>query len=122
MKNVFLLVLVFLGLGFNSANAAAETLVIQPGPTEGKDTMYGTVYYTNGYPDAEFMYIGGWGDEYFSYLQFDLSSLPQNALVTSAKLSLYQDLEGRSYNEAQVLQITEAWTTSNVTNVNNQHL
>ena len=36
-----------------------STFVIQPGP-EGTDTCYGTVYVTNGAPDAASLYIGGW--------------------------------------------------------------
>ncbi len=121
MKNIFVLFLVFFfGISLNIVEAATETVVIQPGPEDGKDTSYGTFYYKDGRPDSEFMHIGGWSDEYFSYIEFDLSTIPTDAEITDADLFLFQDLEqGGNYNEAKILLVTEEWTELGITKNNN---
>jgi hypothetical protein len=69
-------------------------IVLQPGPGEGKDIWTTSVY--SYAPDGSFpgggldnyeLVIGGWGDLYYSLLQFDLSGLPRTA--RSAHLELF---------------------------------
>ncbi|MEK7639128.1 MAG: DNRLRE domain-containing protein [Patescibacteria group bacterium] len=98
-----------------------KIIVIQPGPTEGKDTMYGTVYVQNGLPNDTYMNIGGWGDWYYSYIEFDLSSLPaSSSKIINSQVQLYQQLDS-SYapNNGKLERITQAWTESGVTKTNN---
>ncbi len=70
-------------------------VVVQPGPADGKDiwTTSWNSYApcagagTGGGADDERLRVGGWGDWYYSLLEFDLTGLPTNA--TSAVLYLY---------------------------------
>ncbi len=71
-----------------------DPLVLQPGPSDGKDIFTTSVYsYADGGSGPggganDFhLRVGGWGDFYYSLLQFDLSVLPTNA--SSAVLYLY---------------------------------
>jgi len=90
------------------------TVVIQPG-SEGKDTCYGTVYATSGQPDAETLYMGGWGDWYYDFFEFDLSGSPSANNTVSATLSLYGAAPSDGSDpEFQVNRITESWTESGV--------
>jgi len=68
--------------------------VCQPGPTDGKDIWTTSKYScapggeTPGGGKADgILQVGGWGDRYFSLLQFDLAGMPSNA--SSAVLYLY---------------------------------
>jgi len=74
--------------------AAADQITLQPGPTEGKDIWTTSVFSSapggggpGGGLDDDRLLIGGWGDTYISLLEFDLSSLPDQAL--SVTLQLY---------------------------------
>ncbi|MBP6924082.1 MAG: DNRLRE domain-containing protein [Candidatus Pacebacteria bacterium] len=97
-----------------------ETIVIQPGPDDGKDTYYGTAYKQSGAPNSGDMEIGGWGDWYWSFLQMDLSSLPTTTSnILSAKLKLYQNGLGTTPNNGKLERITQAWTEAGVTNTSN---
>lgn len=92
---------------------------VRPGPSDGKDTHYGTYYYQSGLPDEDHMRIGGWGDEYFSYLEFDLDNVQDADDIESAHLKLYNKKLDANYNEVKVRRITSAWTESGVTNSSN---
>jgi hypothetical protein len=71
-----------------------KEFVLQPGPDTGKDIWTTSVfsYAPNGggpgggLEDFELV-VGGWGDLYYSLIQFDLSTLPKAA--KSAQLQLY---------------------------------
>jgi len=92
------------------------TATIQPGP-EGKDTYYGTVYTTGGCPDCADLYIGGWGDWYYDFLEFDLTSSPTAAQTVKAELWVY----GSAPNNPaiQINRITASWTEAGVTSASN---
>ncbi len=94
----------------------SNIFTIQPGP-EGKDTCYGTVYVTNGDPNAGSLYAGGWGDWYYDFFEFDLTGSPSAADTVSATLYLY----GSAPNDPvfQLNRITQSWTESGVTLANN---
>lgn len=96
-----------------------NTFVIQPGP-EGKDTCYGTVYLTDGRPNQETLYMGGWGDYYYDFFEFDLAQAPM--ANNTVKVTLY--LFSNPYPEGgdpgfQINRITQAWTEAGVTLANN---
>lgn len=96
-----------------------DTTVIQPG-SEGKDTCYGTVYATSGQPDAETLYMGGWGDWYYDFFEFDLTGSPTADETISATLYLYGSAPSDGSDPGfQVNRITQSWTESGVTLSNN---
>lgn len=86
-----------------------EIVVIQPGPEEGKDTRYGTVYAKDGDPDGTVLSIGGWGDIYYSLIEFPLDRLPVDSTnIVKAELYLYNTTNnGRNYGRYE--QVTEPW-------------
>lgn len=71
-----------------------QDITLQPGPDMGKDiwttSMYsyapGDSYPGGGKNDYELV-VGGWGDSYYSLLQFNLAGMPSN--VSSAHLELF---------------------------------
>jgi hypothetical protein len=90
------------------------TTVFQPGP-EGKDTYYGTWYATEGDGSAEAMLFGGWGDAYYSFIEFDLSALPSASQVSKVEIQLHLSGDLRPYDaQLQVNRITESWTEMGV--------
>jgi YD repeat-containing protein len=70
-------------------------LVLQPGPVDGKDIWTTSSFsyadcstpHPGGGKNDERLRVGGWGDLYYSLVQFDLTVLPTNA--TSAVLYFY---------------------------------
>lgn len=78
-----------------------------------EDTYYGTAFNQGPNPSSTTLGFGGWGDEYHSYLKFDLSTLPTNPDdVTEVLLFMY--VGGPSTNDpvAQVMRVTEDWDDS----------
>lgn len=91
--------------------------IIQPGPGQGKD-IWTTSVFSNapggggpgGGLDNDELRVGGWGDLYYSLLQFDISnpSLPKQA--KSAVLRLYNHLnQGNGPTPMTLYQITQFW-------------
>jgi alpha-tubulin suppressor-like RCC1 family protein len=101
----------------STVSFTVSSTVIQPGSLAGKDTAFGTVYATNGIPDAADLYIGGWGDTYYDFFEFDLTGSPQSAAVTKVELWLY----GHAPNDPglQIYTISQPWTEVGVTLANN---
>jgi hypothetical protein len=100
--------------------AAQQSFVIQPGPTDGKDTCYGTSYLTNVTPTAEMLNIGGWGDFYYDFFEFNLFGSPSATDTISAKLYLYGSapVDGHDPGLA-IYRITNFWTEVGVNLSNN---
>src|SRR5262249_54949902 len=98
------------------AGRAAE-IVIQPGPDTSKDIWTTSVYsYApgGGGPGGgladDLLKVGGWGDEYRSLLQFDLTGAP--TVATSAVLTLYNIRDngpGSTPTPMQLYRITALW-------------
>jgi len=90
-------------------------IVFQPGPGQGKDIWTTSVY--SYAPDGNFpgggldnfeLVLGGWGDEYYSLLQFDISTLPQNA--RSVRLELFSfPQRGTGTTGLYLDRITQFW-------------
>lgn len=91
---------------------ASSVYTIQPGPVDGKDTYYGTVYQKSGNPHGDIIHVGGWGDQYFGFIQFDLSGAPTAAQTVKAELQLY--VQSRNTNDPNIdlYRITSPWTES----------
>ncbi len=69
--------------------ASNETLVLQPNPALGKDTYIYITAPDDNWADREWISAGtGGGDTARLYIQFDLSLLPEHAVITNASLGL----------------------------------
>lgn len=108
MKKYFFVLLFFL-ISAQANAAELHTLRIQPGPDIGKDTFYGTAYSQGGDPDRDVLKLGGWGDHYYSFIQFDLSQLPVDAEIKSAYVGLYHLKDVGSENYGVFERIDEPW-------------
>lgn len=60
--------------------------ILQPGPTDGVDVWVTYPYYGYGL-DTYYLIVGGWGNEYYSLIKFDVDTLPAN--VSSAQIHLF---------------------------------
>ena len=88
---------------------------LRPGPEEGHDVWTTNVYsydgvstYPGGGQDTDHLVIGGWGDSYYSLIQFDLSTLPEQA--TSAHIALYGEQYGNKTPCSLYLDtVSESW-------------
>ncbi|HEX4961660.1 MAG TPA: DNRLRE domain-containing protein [Thermoanaerobaculia bacterium] len=91
--------------------AAQSQVVLQPGP-EGKDLWITDTYsYNSDYGvDDDKLQVGGWGDKYYSLIQFDLSRGP--AIADSAILYLYSfsTPNDGTYVSMYLDRITQPWT------------
>ena len=128
MKKIYsLLVSLLFCIGLN----AQITLTLQPDATTGKDAMlHGTTgYMDNNYGTdselpADAWTFGGTPGVIRSVIAFDLSTIPVNSTVTSAKLSLYATNDVNSMgqhstasgpNDCWLERITSAWDEATVT-------
>lgn len=95
------------------------TIVIQPDSSSGKDSMRNdSSSYNNGsgghYEDFDSVSVGGWGPEWFSYLQFPLGDVPDVDDIEYATLELYNNTTSTNPNQAKAFRITESWTDSGI--------
>ncbi|MCB1164156.1 DNRLRE domain-containing protein [bacterium] len=104
-----------------AASAAAEQLVLQPGPADGKDSFVFANNPTDNYGSQTYLRFGGYsGGAYWLLIQFDLSALDETSAVDTAQLELYMDsqngmITGLNYG---VYRVTSAWNESTVAWVN----
>ncbi len=120
---VYVSILAFM---FFSASAFAQTtLVLQPG-AEGKDSGIPSYYPTTNYGTTNQLNAMAWtiaGDpsNARTLIDFDLSSLPSNAIITSATLNLFFNPDASSIyqnsgkNAMWIETITSSWNESTVT-------
>jgi hypothetical protein len=97
--------------------APEETATIQPGSAEGIDTYVYDPTPDDNYGSQDELYAGARAAGICrSYLQFDLDSLPEGAVITSARLWLYYfyNVPGHAA-EIGVFPVLEAWTEGGVT-------
>jgi RHS repeat-associated protein len=95
-----------------------QTVTVQPDASTGKDTHWGDVYTQSGGPDWDIMRIGGWSDNYYSYIEFSLGSVPSASDIEYALLHLYNN-KSTAANDAKLERITQSWTEAGVTSSNN---
>ena len=86
---------------------STERYIIQPGPVEGKDTFYGNFYYQEGQPDHSELWFGGWGDVYYSFIDFDLVGSPDE--IVEARLELFSPYIGTNDPGLQIWQVIGSW-------------
>ncbi len=94
-----------------------QTITIQPGPDEGKDSYVSSVFSDHNSANYVSLRIGRWGDDiYRTYLQFDLTTLPVDVVITSADLKLYQHSStGTEDFIISVFEITGNWGENTIT-------
>jgi len=102
-----------------------DTLILKPGPIEGKDVLIRSVYpSTNEGDHFDFMAMAGTINlNPFinrSLIEFDLDDIPDTATILEAKLSLfYSEQTGgpghQGINESYLYKVTEAWDEHTVT-------
>jgi PKD repeat protein len=103
-----------------------QTITLRPGPTDGKGAEL-TDYspYTN-FGNSPWFDANAWtasGDSLHirSLMQFDLTSIPPNSTIISAKLSLFCNPASTHYqlqagdNQCYLLRVTEPWDDETVT-------
>lgn len=125
MKQPLLLISAIVFLCFSSI---AQTITLQPDAATGKDAqLIGATgsSLSNFGTNAEFMAFSGTinavSTSAYGLLQFDLSSIPANAVITSATLSLYAyNLPGVGghtvgNNSCYLSRVTSAWDENTVT-------
>ncbi len=97
--------------GIGAAQESALTIVLDPGNSRSIWTTSVYSYAHDGGPggglDNDQLRIGGWGDEYWSLLQFDLSSDPKHA--DRAILQLYNEDINATPTPFDVYVIDQDW-------------
>lgn len=93
-----------------------ETLTLQPG-SEGKDAEVMSILPEGNFGDTTFLSVGIFTVPFArSYLQFDLNSIPSDAVIIDANLGLYFD---NSYELTSLpvglYRVTESWAEDTVT-------
>lgn len=83
--------------------------------TENKDTYYGTSFTTGGNPNGTTLAVGGWGDFYYSYIEWDLTGAPSSQMVSEVLLSLKVQNVAVNNNTGTVRRVTSSWTEAGVT-------
>jgi hypothetical protein len=102
-----------------AVGVSAETLVLQPGPEDGKDTYICDCSPDENNPNGPVthLYQGQYGTCYDrTLIQWDLSALPQGAIVSSAVMELwFNQLWGSESGEMIYYPILEDWEETAVT-------
>jgi hypothetical protein len=87
--------------------------------SENKDTYYGTSFTTGGAPDSEELWYGGWGDHYYAFVEWDLTSLPSGGNIKSAKSAFYVTSVPPNNPNIRYHRVTSSWTEAGVTSSSN---
>jgi len=98
--------------------ATTQYVTLQPG-SEGKDDYTSTALPNSNYGTYALFYVGTFStsDYYRAYLQFDLSTIPTDARLTDADLSLYQYSSVGSGNfQIGLYKVTSDWQENTITN------
>jgi hypothetical protein len=114
--------------------SAQKTLVLQPGPEDGKDApiswiesdAYGGDWQNLNYSNSKYIRASAWTWGGYSgfgrfLIEFDLSSIPPKSEIISAKLTLFHDGSSETQsplsgsNEVVIHRITEPWDETLVT-------
>lgn len=108
--------------------ATGSCVSIRPGATKGKDAVLSSLSPSaNNGTHPEFIALEGTNSgtpvTFRSLIQFDLSDIPQGAVIDSAKLSLYsfnspgngKHRQDGGSNEATLSRVTSSWSEDSVT-------
>lgn len=95
-----------------------KTLILQPGPAEGKDSMVVTQIPDTNYENNQYFSLGNLSVSIIvrAHLQFDVSILPTDAFIVNADLKLYQYQSiGTESFVIGLHQVTESWEENMIT-------
>ena len=95
-----------------------QIITIQPNPWEGKDSMVVNQLPDDNYVDNQYFSLGNLSASVFlrGYLQFDVSSMPTDAVIINADLKLYQyQTIGTEGFFIGLHQVTESWEENLIT-------
>jgi len=113
-------------LSFSGLIAQSVTLIIQPGPVDGKDALIRDDYLNTPIPSDVNLTSNAWTVDGFpcilrSLIEFDLTPVPIYAVVKSATLSLYCNIYSGYYqlqsgdNQSYLLRVIQSWNQNTVT-------
>jgi hypothetical protein len=98
---------------FRAVSVQPGIYIIQPGPIDGHDLFTTSVYsYAPGgsFPGGgnnDRLRVGGWADQYFTLLQFDLTNLPTKATSVVLYMYCYNQLGGGT--TMLLDRVTQSW-------------
>lgn len=101
-----------------SSTVFADQLLIQPGPADGSDTCYGTVYAPSGCGAVPSLYFGGWGDKYIDFLRFDVWNGPDADKVSRVMLVLTAQVPAPNDPRIQVRMNATPWSETALSRTN----
>lgn len=87
--------------------------------SEDKDTFYGTSFTTGGDPNGQELWYGGWGDHYYAFIEWDLSTAPTGGNIKSAKVAFYVVSVPPNNPSIRYHRVTASWTEAGVTSGSN---
>ena len=106
---------IFIAVLLTAGTAFAATLVLQPGPADGKDSMISATNPTINYGTKKNLMVNyGPAYEVRALIEFDLGVL-SGATINSAKLDLWIDLPNSTKYNFGVYRITASWGEMTVT-------
>ncbi len=85
---------------------------------ENKDTYYGTVYYTDGRGDVGQILVGGWGDWYYGYTEWDLNLAPPAEHTISCEMFLHCSHVAANDPTIKVRRVTNSWSEADISKSN----
>ena len=94
-----------------SSPTFAEQVTYQPGPFQGTDVWFGSVYNQAGVNDGK-LQAGGWGDEYEFLIRFDVTGLPPNATQAIIWLAPYPKGDSSTLTDLRFYRVTSSWNES----------
>lgn len=121
-SSLSLIILFLFSTGWSLGVYAQDSLVLQPGPNDGKDARVWShqpnspIPNSNKFDGMEWTFNGTPGESR-GLIEFDMAPIPSTANVTSAELTLYGiDHEPRNYsNHAYLKRMTQPWKEDSVT-------
>lgn len=98
--------------GGSAAQASSDTKPKQFIGYSNNDSCFGTVYRKSGCGSMDNLSLGGWGDYYYVFVQFDIDALPDLANGGRAEIWLW----GSAPNDPNLVveKITQRWSESSL--------
>jgi hypothetical protein len=112
-------------LSLSAMYAYGGQIIFQPGPDYSQDIWTTSIYSNgtnhdgtaNGVADEK-LWVGGWGDYYYTYFRFDLSGLPLHADSAVVQLYSYRGPHVGFANVSMFLdRVTEEWDYDRARNI-----
>jgi len=96
--------------------ASTQTITLQPG-SEGKDSGVSSLFSTTNYGNNSTFFNAGYQIATVrAYIEFDLSSIPENARITDTDLMLYHSSSSGTTNfSVGAYKVTESWLENTIT-------